>query len=77
MSHSLAARCLFIMSKGGLLKYFTIEQVVEALKTGAARRHQIYDNFAQARYRGFTERAALFKTALEIFDQWKKENKKS
>lgn len=71
-----AARCLFILSlKGGLLKYFTIEQVVEALKTGAARRHQIYDNFAQARYRGFAERAALFKTALEIFDQWKKENK--
>ncbi|MEQ0108669.1 hypothetical protein ABLU99_00420 [Klebsiella sp. JN_Kp123] len=65
------------MSKGGLLKCFTIEQVVEALKTGAARRHQIYDNFAQARYRGFTERAALFKAALEIFDKWKKENKKS
>ncbi|MDK1910387.1 MULTISPECIES: hypothetical protein [Klebsiella] len=41
------------------MKYFTVEQVVEALKTGAARRHQIYDNFAQARYRGFTERAAL------------------
>ncbi|EJE5322766.1 hypothetical protein RFE47_000410 [Klebsiella pneumoniae] len=56
------------------MKYFTVEQVVEALKTGAARRHQIYDNFAQARYRGFTERAALFKTALDIFDQWKKEN---
>lgn len=56
------------------MKYFTVEQVVEALKTGAARRHQIYDN-AQARYRGFTERAALFKAALEIFDQWKKENK--
>jgi len=56
------------------LKYFTIEQVVDALKTSAAR-HQIYDNFAQARYRGFTVRAALFKTALEIFDQWKKENK--
>ncbi|EPB1680732.1 hypothetical protein [Klebsiella pneumoniae] len=65
------------MSKGGLLKYFTIEQVVEALQTGAARRHQIYDNFAQARYRGYTERAALFKSALEIFDKWKKENKKS
>lgn len=77
MSHSLAARCNFIIPTGGLLKYFTIEQVVEALKTGAARRHQIYDNFAQARYRGFTERAALFKTALEIFDQWKRENKKS
>ncbi|AOZ40332.1 hypothetical protein [Klebsiella pneumoniae] len=59
------------------MKYFTVEQVVEALRTGAARRHQIYDNFAQARYRGFTERAALFKTALEIFDQWKMENKKS
>lgn len=55
------------------MKYFTVEQVVEALKTGAARRHQIYDNFAQARYRGFTERADLFKTALEIFDQWKKD----
>uniref|UniRef100_UPI00388EF549 hypothetical protein n=1 Tax=Klebsiella pneumoniae TaxID=573 RepID=UPI00388EF549 len=66
---------IFIIPTGGLLKYFTVEQVVEALKTGAARRHQIYDNFAQARYRGFTERAALFKTALEIFDQWKKENK--
>ena len=75
MSHSLAARCNFFIPTGGLLKYFTVEQVVEALKNGAARRHQIYDNFAQARYRGFTERAALFKRALEIFDQWKKENK--
>lgn len=71
-----AARCnFFIPTQRRPMKYFTVEQVVEALKTGAARRHQIYDNFAQARYRGFTERAALFKTALEIFDQWKKENK--
>ena len=68
---------LFIPTQRRPMKYFTVEQVVEALKTGAARRHQIYDNFAQARYRGFTERAALFKTVLEIFDQWKKakENK--
>lgn len=70
-----AARCLFIMSKGGLLKYFTIEQIIEDLKSGATKRHNIYSNYAQALHRGYTEREALFKTALEIFDQWKKENK--
>lgn len=48
------------------MKYFTIEQVVEALKTGAARRHQIYDNFAQARYRGFTERQHFLKLHLRF-----------
>lgn len=68
---------IFIIPTGGLLKYFTIEQIIEDLKSGATKRHNIYSNYAQALHREYTERAALFKTALEIFDQWKKENKKS
>ena len=66
---------IFIIPTGGLLKYFTIEQIIEDLKSGATKRHNIYSNYAQALHRGYIERAALFKTALEIFDQWKKENK--
>lgn len=68
---------IFIIPTGGLLKYFTIEQIIEDLKSGATKRHNIYSNYAQALHCGYTERAALFKTALEIFDRWKKENKKS
>lgn len=63
------------MPKGGLLKYFTVDQVVEALKTGSATLYQIRQNQYVAASRGYIERAALFKTSLEIFDQWKKENK--
>lgn len=66
---------IFIIPTGGLLKYFTVKQIIEDLKSGATKRHNIYSNYAQALHRGYTERAALFKTALEIFDQWKKENK--
>ncbi|HHT1054354.1 hypothetical protein [Raoultella ornithinolytica] len=57
------------------MKYFTVEQVVEALKTGSATLYQIRQNQYVAASRGYIERAALFKTSLEIFDQWKKENK--
>lgn len=67
----------FYYVKGGSLKYFTVEQVVEALKTGNATLYQIRQNQYVAASRGYAEREALFKTALEIFDQWKKakENK--
>ncbi|MGR7102661.1 hypothetical protein [Klebsiella aerogenes] len=58
------------------MKYFTVEQVFEALKTGNATLYQIRQNQYVAASRGYAERAALFKNALEIFDQWKKENKK-
>ncbi|EPQ5270280.1 hypothetical protein ACH7BS_23625 [Klebsiella aerogenes] len=57
------------------MKYFTVERVVEALKNGSATLYQIRQNQYVAASRGYIERAALFKTALEIFDQWKKENK--
>ncbi|EOB4236020.1 hypothetical protein ACIT1K_001024 [Raoultella planticola] len=57
------------------MKYFNVEQVVDALKTGNATLYQIRQNQYVAASRGYTERVALFKTALEIFDQWKKENK--
>lgn len=56
------------------MKYFTVEQVVEALKIGNATLYQIRQNQYVAASRGYAEREALFKTALEIFDQWKKEN---
>ncbi|HHG1239559.1 hypothetical protein J8969_15915 [Klebsiella pneumoniae] len=59
------------------MKYFTVEQVIEALKTGNATVYQIRQNQYIATSRGYTERAALFKTALEIFDKLQKENKKS
>lgn len=59
------------------MKYFTVEEVVDALKTGSATLYQIRQNQYVAASRGYIEREALFKTALEIFDQWKKENKKS
>lgn len=76
MSHSLAARCIFIISKGGSLKYFTVEQVFEALKTGNATLYQIRQNQYVAASRGYAEREALFKTAIELFERWKTENKK-
>ncbi|MFY0835937.1 hypothetical protein [Klebsiella pneumoniae] len=47
---------------------------MEALKTGNATLYQIRQNQYVAASRGYTERAAFFKTALEIFDKWKKEN---
>ncbi|WP_238081697.1 hypothetical protein [Pseudescherichia vulneris] len=59
------------------MKYFTIEQVVEDLKAGRTRRHNIYTNYAQAKSRGYTERAALFKEALDIYDTWKQEHTKN
>lgn len=58
------------------MKYFNTEQVVEALKNGTTRRHNVYDNYAQAKNRGYEDRALLFKEALEIFDKWKQESKK-
>ncbi|EPK7456008.1 hypothetical protein [Klebsiella pneumoniae] len=63
------------MSKGGSLKYFTVEQVVDALKSGSATLYQIRQNQYVAASRGYTEREALFKTAIELFDQWRKEKK--
>ena len=57
------------------MKYFTVEQVVEALKTGSATLYQIRQNQYVAASRGYTEREALFKIAIELFDHWKKENK--
>ena len=64
------------MSKGGTLKYFTVEQVVEALKTGNATLYQIRQNQYVAASRDYTEREALFKTAIELFERWKEEGKK-
>lgn len=63
------------MSKGGSLKYFTVEQVVDALKSGSATLYQIRQNQYVAASCGYTEREALFKTAIELFDQWRKEKK--
>jgi len=57
------------------LKYFTVEQVVDALKSGSATLYQIRQNQYVAASRGYTEREALFKTAIELFDQWRKEKK--
>lgn len=59
------------------MKYFTVDQVVEALKTGSATLYQIRQNQYVAASRGYTEREALFKTAIELFDKWKGDNKKS
>ncbi|CDI26275.1 conserved hypothetical protein [Klebsiella pneumoniae subsp. pneumoniae BJ1-GA] len=57
------------------MKYFTVEQVVDALKSGSATLYQIRQNQYVAASRGYTEREALFKTAIELFDQWRKEKK--
>ncbi|NYY80146.1 hypothetical protein DMH27_02185 [Raoultella planticola] len=58
-----------------MLKYFTVDQVVEALKTGSATLYQRLDKTNMLQHLAAIQHAGAFKTALEIFDQWKKENK--
>ncbi|MBC2873134.1 hypothetical protein H7U18_18345 [Klebsiella pneumoniae] len=63
------------MSKGGLLKYFTVDQVVEALKTGSATLYQIRQNQYVAASRGYTEREALLKPQLNFSTNGKRTTK--
>jgi len=62
--------------KGGLLKFFSIEQILTSLQEGTSTRYQIYQNFMMAKQRGYTARADLFREALKIYDRQQEEAKK-
>lgn len=62
--------------KGGLLKFFSIEQILTSLQEGTSTRYQIYQNFMMAKQRGYTARADLFREALRIYDRQQEEAKK-
>jgi len=66
---------IFIV-KGGLLKFFSIEQILTSLQEGTSTRYQIYQNFMMAKQRGYTARADLFREALKIYDRQQEEAKK-
>ncbi|WP_198138742.1 hypothetical protein [Erwinia typographi] len=55
------------------MKYFSIEQVVKDLQSGAVRRHVIKTNERAALSRGYTERAEMFAEAIRIYDEWRTE----
>ena len=71
-----AARCFYFVVKGGLLKFFSIEQILTSLQEGTSTRYQIYQNFMMAKQRGYTARADLFREALKIYDRQQEEAKK-
>jgi hypothetical protein len=62
--------------KGGLLKFFSIEQILTSLQEGTSTRYQIYQNFMMAKQRGYTARADLFREALKIYDRQQEGAKK-
>lgn len=49
------------------MKYFTVDQVVDALKTGNATLYQIRQNQYVAASRGYKEREEFFKRAISIY----------
>lgn len=57
------------------MKYFTSEQVFDALVSGEAKRHVIYASMAAAKSRGYTDRMNLFSEALSRFDEHRKAKK--
>lgn len=59
------------------MKYFTSEQVFDALVSGEAKRHVIYASMAAAKSRGYTDRVNLFNDALSRFDEHRKTKKES